>query len=116
MVVASGNCTAYAGVGEPYLPFREILGLLTGGVEAQWAAGAISRDHVLRLWRLSPFTIQALVDHGPDLIDTFVPGTTLASRAAAHTPNAAGWLERLQELMSRKAVATAGQAADQSRI
>jgi DNA-binding SARP family transcriptional activator/tetratricopeptide (TPR) repeat protein len=116
LVVARGNCTAYAGAGEPYLPFREILGLFTGGVEAQWAAGAISRDHALRLWRLSAFTIQALVDHGPDLIDTFVPVRILTSHAAAHTPNAAGWLERLQELISRRAAATAGQVADQRRI
>jgi hypothetical protein len=27
LIVASGNCNAYTGVGDPYLPFREILGL-----------------------------------------------------------------------------------------
>jgi DNA-binding SARP family transcriptional activator len=40
--VASGNCNAYTGIGDPYLPFREILEMLTGDVEAKWAAGAPS--------------------------------------------------------------------------
>jgi hypothetical protein len=40
LIVAGGNCNAYTGRGDPYLPFREILELLTGHVEARWAAGA----------------------------------------------------------------------------
>ncbi|NIP18270.1 MAG: AAA family ATPase, partial [Xanthomonadales bacterium] len=49
LVVASGNCNAYTGIGDPYLPFREILELLTGDVEARWAAGAMTREHARRL-------------------------------------------------------------------
>jgi DNA-binding SARP family transcriptional activator len=67
LVVATGNCNAYTGVGDPYFPFREILELLTGGVEAKWAAGTITRDHACRLWHTLPATVQALVDDGPDL-------------------------------------------------
>jgi len=29
-IVALGNCSAQTGIGDPYLPFREILALLTG--------------------------------------------------------------------------------------
>jgi transcriptional regulator with XRE-family HTH domain len=44
LVAAGGNCNAYSGVGDPYLPFREILGLLTGDVQARWAGGRLARS------------------------------------------------------------------------
>ena len=102
MIIAGGNCNAHTGIGDPYLPFREILEFLTGDVEARWAAGAISRDHALRLWHTLPVTGQALVDNGPDLIDTFLPGAALVERAATATPGGAEWLARLQELLKRQ--------------
>ena len=103
LVVASGNCNAYTGIGDPYLPFREILGLLTGDVEARWAAGAMTREHARRLWNTLPLAAQALVEAGSDLIDTFVPGTALVERAVAYVPGRADWLTRLDELVERKA-------------
>ena len=54
LVVASGNGNAHTGIGDPYLPFREVLGLLTGDVEARWAAGAISREQARRLVAYPP--------------------------------------------------------------
>lgn len=38
LVIASGMCDAQTGVGDPYLPFREILNLLTGDVESKGKA------------------------------------------------------------------------------
>jgi predicted ATPase/DNA-binding SARP family transcriptional activator len=104
LVVASGNCNAYTGIGDPYLPFREILELLTGDVEARWAAGAMTREHVRRLWHTLPFTVQALVEAGPDLIDTFVPRPALLQRARAYAPGRADWLARLDELVEGKPI------------
>ena len=51
LIVATGQCNAYTGVGDPHHPFREILGQLTGDVEAQWAAGSLSADQATRLCR-----------------------------------------------------------------
>ncbi|MCR4405553.1 MAG: AAA family ATPase [Anaerolineae bacterium] len=102
LIVASGNCNAYTGIGDPYLPFRQILGLLTGDVEARWAAGAMTREHACRLWNTLPLTTQALVDAGPDLIDTFVPRAALLERAMTYAPNGTGWLNRLDELVERR--------------
>jgi hypothetical protein len=67
LVVANGNCSAYTGIGDAYLPLREIMELLTGNVEARWAAGAMSQGHARRLWRMLPYAAQALVEAGPDL-------------------------------------------------
>lgn len=106
LVAASGNCNAYTGIGDPYLPFREILVLLTGDVEARWAAGAISRKHAQVLWNLLPTTAQALVESGPDLINTFITGSPLFERAAASIPGGADWLSSLEEMSDRHTTAT----------
>ena len=116
LVVASGICDAHIGVGDPYLPFRELLGMLTGEVEARWAAGTITREHALRLWRLFPEALEVLVDHGPNLVDTFVQGRALETRAAAFTAEGLSGLNRLQELLARRAVLTETLAPNQGRI
>ena len=103
LVVAAGSCNAQAGVGDPYLPFREVLSFLTGDVEARWAAGAITREHASRLWKLLPLSVEALLDKGPDLIDTFVPGAALVARASAYARRSAAWLTQLKKLAERKA-------------
>ncbi|MEW5957114.1 MAG: ABC transporter substrate-binding protein [Chloroflexota bacterium] len=73
LVVAMSNCNAHTGPGDPYLPFREILTLLTGDIETRWLQGLISRENVNRLWAILPLARRALVEVGSDLIDTLVP-------------------------------------------
>ncbi len=102
LIVASGSCNAFSGAGDPYLPFRDILGMLSGDVEPRWAAGAISREHAIRLWNLMPHTVQALLDHGPDLNGVFVSAANLAKRAAAAAPTGLDWLARLLRLAEQE--------------
>jgi DNA-binding SARP family transcriptional activator/tetratricopeptide (TPR) repeat protein len=116
LIVASGNCNAYTGIGDPYLPLREILGLLSGDVEARWAAGAMTREHARRLWNTLPLTAHALLETGPDLIDTFIPGSALFERASLHASGGADWLTRLDELVKRKATATGVPSPQQSDL
>jgi DNA-binding SARP family transcriptional activator len=116
LIVASGACNVYTGQGDPFLPFRDILGMLTGDVEALWASGTISRAHALRLWSLLPHAAQALVEHGPNLIDTFVVGGALERRAVACAPDGADWLDRLQELRANREAGSGGGSPDQSRL
>jgi DNA-binding SARP family transcriptional activator/predicted ATPase len=104
LIAASGNCNAYTGVGDPYLPFREILESLTGDVEAKWAAGMVTSGHARRLWSALPHATEALLEEGPDLIDTFVPGAPLLERAMA-SGQRPGWKElliRLDSLVERE--------------
>jgi len=122
LIVAAGVGNAYTGIGDPYLPFREVMRMLTGDVESQWAAGIITRDHARRLWHLMPLAIQALTHSGPALINTFVAGESLVNRAAAyetnrvHLADKVGWLDRLRELLAQKAATGGEQSADQNRI
>jgi DNA-binding SARP family transcriptional activator/predicted ATPase len=106
VVAASGNCNAYTGIGDPYLPWREILGLLTGDVQARWAAGAMTGEQARRLWETLPLTAQALVEVGPDLVGTFIPRAALLERAVASTQRAgrADWLTRLHALGEDRAM------------
>ncbi len=104
LLVAAGNCNAYTGIGDPHLPFREILEFLTGDVEPRWAAGAITRDHALRLWENVPIAAQALVEVGPDLIDTFIQRAALLERARSSVSEKQGWLNRLDAFLDRKPV------------
>jgi len=106
LLAVIGNCNAHVGMGDPYLPFREILGLLTGDIQARWAAGAITTAHARRLWDALPLTAQALVDAGPDLIDTFIPGAALLERATTYTDKLGGanWQSSLNELVKRQSL------------
>jgi ABC-type oligopeptide transport system substrate-binding subunit/predicted ATPase len=101
LVVAIGNCNAHTGLGDPYLPFREILGLLTGDVEARYAQGTITQENARRLWAALPASLQALVEVGPDLVDSFIPGTTLTARVAALGPEQADWADLTEGLIER---------------
>jgi DNA-binding SARP family transcriptional activator/predicted ATPase len=103
VIAATGHCNAHTGIGDPYLPFREIVQMLTGDIEARWAGGAITQEHARRLWALLPAAAQALMDSGPDLIDLFVSGEALLTRAQMK----GAWLARLEELIKRKAAGPA---------
>jgi predicted ATPase/DNA-binding SARP family transcriptional activator len=120
LIVAGGNCNAFTGEGDPYLPFREILGLLTGDIDALWAAGAISREHAHRLWDAFPLVISALVEAGPDLLNTFIPAAPLLRRAVAYAAGGlndqASWQNQLQELVDRKSTVHPGPDLQQSAL
>jgi adenylate cyclase len=83
LLVSVGACNAHAGIGDAYLPFREVLGMFTGDLESRWAAGAISREGARRLWAALPLATHALVRNGQDLVDLLVPGQALIARLEA---------------------------------
>lgn len=103
LVVVNGNCNAHTGIGDPYLPFREMLELLSGDIESGWVAGAMSQPYAQRLWGLVPHTVQALLEMGPDLVDRFISGPALVSRATAAAPRDEDHLEQLKTLVDRLA-------------
>lgn len=98
LLVARGDCNAYAGAGDPYLPFRDVMAMLTGDLTSRWSAGSIRRDHARRLWDALPLVMTSLLAWGPSLIGTLVDGDALLSRLAEAAPDANGWLEHLRTL------------------
>jgi DNA-binding SARP family transcriptional activator/tetratricopeptide (TPR) repeat protein/energy-coupling factor transporter ATP-binding protein EcfA2 len=102
VIIAKGNCNAHSGIGDPYLPYREILELLTGDVESRWVAGAISTEHARNLWNTVPTTIQAILDFGPDLIGTYISGMALLNRVSNSSQMSEAQLEKLGDLIKHR--------------
>jgi DNA-binding SARP family transcriptional activator len=115
-IVASGNCNAQSGIGDPYLPFRDILELLIGDVESRWNAGAITTKHARMLWNTLPLTAHAILQVGPDLIETLISSSTLINRASASNFLDPDFLERLRELVNRKISTSAGPNPQQQNL
>lgn len=95
LVIISGNCYAIVGIGDPYLPFREALAMLTGDVQARGAGGLISQRHARQLWELIPITLPALVTFAPDLINRFLLAEALRERAAKAVSNDSALLNQI---------------------
>jgi tetratricopeptide (TPR) repeat protein len=117
LIVAVGDCNAQTGIGDPYLPFREILDLLTGDVEPRLERGVISGTGASRLTEFVRVSGRAVVESGPDLIGTFVPGGAFVARVAASLGRRVPWLAALEGRVAGPSVpAPDGTGREQSRI
>jgi predicted ATPase len=116
LIVVLGNCSAQAGIGDPYLPFREILALLTGDVEAKMSKRTISPENADRLRVLLRWSGNALLEVAPDLINVLIPGVSLITRAGAFVAGEVGWPKKLKKLLRRKAPLAGSPSLEQSRI
>jgi DNA-binding SARP family transcriptional activator/predicted ATPase len=103
LLVTLGDCSALTGIGDPYLPFREALGLLTGHIESKWTSGDLTQAQARCLWVNLPLAIQTIVEEGPDLLNSFVSGEALLAQGKAYNPGDVGWLHPLEESVNRKA-------------
>lgn len=101
LAVAVGLCDAQTGVGDAYLPFREVLGRLTGDVDVKLAQGVITSENAGRLKNMLVLAGQAIVDVGPDLIGVFVPGVGLVTKLGAFVAEKVGWLDKLEKLVNK---------------
>jgi len=81
LVAAYTNCNAFTGTIDPYLPFIEILSMLTGDVDRAGTISSEDLDAATRLWSNAPEAVQALIESGPDLVNRFVAGEELLARA-----------------------------------
>jgi len=102
LLFAAGNCNAYTGIGDPYLPFIEIIQLLTGDTEAKRADVTLTHRTARRLLAAFPTVVHALTESAPDLLDRFIPSQALLERARALVPTGGNWLEALERLIEMR--------------
>ena len=102
LLVAGGQCNARTGPGDPFRPFRDILGTLTGDLEIDWTVGMLNREQALQIWASIPDVIQAITSYGPHLFDSLLPVTPLVQRLAPHLSGKMDWFDRLQDFASVK--------------
>jgi transcriptional regulator with XRE-family HTH domain/tetratricopeptide (TPR) repeat protein len=98
LLVVSGQCNAQSGVGDPYRPFRDMLGALSGGIESSLAIGRLDHEQALRIWSSIPNTIRALSKYGPNLTNLFLSKDSLVRRFAPYVTGPVDWLDRLQAI------------------
>jgi adenylate cyclase len=96
LIVVVGQCDAQTGVGDPYLPFREILNQLTGDVEEDVSRGVITEENANRLKQFLRLSGQAIMETGPDLISLFLPLGGFLARVGSFVAEKAGWVEKLE--------------------
>lgn len=103
LVAVSGRCNAFSGIGDPYLPFREILESLTGDIESRWAAGRLDSTAARRLWQLLPQVYAELFTSAPDLIDLLIPSASLLQRLRTLGDPSDPWIAQAQSRLAQMA-------------
>src|SRR3990170_1184819 len=101
LFVVQGKCNAHIGIGEPFMPFRDILNMLTGEAEPLITYGMNRTVNVLRMSEILPITVEALLRYGPDLVDVLISGEVLINRIMAVAPDSKDWVDRLWALVNR---------------
>lgn len=96
LLFVTGNCNAQTGISDPYLPFRHILGMLTGD-EARLATNATSDKNARRLKELLKTSGRALVEIAPELVGTLIPGAGILIALARMGAKERGLLEGLEK-------------------
>jgi predicted ATPase len=109
-VFAVGTCNAQAGIGDPYLPFRETITMLTGDSRARQTAEKIAPESDSRLRTIMVRSTQILVEIAPDLIGIFVPGGSLVASLGTAVAGKAGWMDKLDQLAKQREAPTIEQA------
>jgi len=104
--VLAGDCNSYSGPGDPYLPFRQILGLLCGDLDDAWSRGRLTAREASLLWSGVPDAVETLIDDGPDLLATLVDGPALVRRFERSHPDHA-LLETLRAVVDEAGRRTA---------
>ena len=118
LIVTFGQSDAETGIGDPNLPFREILAQFTGNLESEIAQTAITDENAQRLRSFIGLALEALVNFGPDLIGIFLPGAGLLAQAGAFAAEKAGWIKNLEHLIQRtpEIAASASSGLEQDHI
>ncbi len=103
LIAAIGNCNAQTGIGDPYLPFREALAMLTGDGATQASASKVTPENTNRLRAVLVRSVQVLVEIAPDLIGVLVPGGKVLGALGKAAATKAGWMDQLERLATKPA-------------
>jgi predicted ATPase/DNA-binding SARP family transcriptional activator len=80
LVAAAGACQSFAGIADPYVPFRDLMAMLLGDWQRPWPGGDAGAAHAQRVQAIAPWTARAVAAYAPDLVDIVVPGFLLPQR------------------------------------
>src|SRR3954463_4618388 len=101
LVAAIGECNAQTGMGDPYLPFRELLTTLTGTDDEKQTHGAIDATNAARLREFTRISAETLLEVAPDLIGIFVPGASLIAKIASKAVRSSALMDKLNRKLGK---------------
>lgn len=84
-VSAVGECSSATGAGDAYLPFRDILKVLTGDAEDEKSTTGVNLLTAAR---------KVLISMAPELINIFIPGSKLIASAGIAVAREVGWMSK----------------------
>ena len=93
LLFVKGNCNDQSGISAPYLPFRSILGMLSGDNDN---INAITTNNAQRLNSVLRTSGRALVEVAPELVGTLIPGAGILVALARLGAKEKGWLKALE--------------------
>jgi len=101
VVVAWGQCGTEHG--DPYLPFVEIVALLTGDVAGEMGRRVLDTTNAQRLRSIAVTTAEIIVEVGGDLVGLLVPGYALLDRVIVLAAKAlkVGWVSKLKKQVEK---------------
>jgi serine/threonine protein kinase/tetratricopeptide (TPR) repeat protein len=103
LLIAYGSCTAHTGMGDAYLPFKDVLDMLTGNYELGRRMMGFGVDDARRLVEFMPVAGEVISEYGKDLLDVFLPGKLLIERADMYGYSGTGWHVALQSVVQEQA-------------
>ncbi|MCB0201661.1 MAG: tetratricopeptide repeat protein [Anaerolineae bacterium] len=102
LIIGQGTCNAQTGMGEAYLPFREILGVLTGNLETSLVERGIAAENTDRVRKLLARSGLLLIDIAPDLIKLVPVAGSVISPLSKAVLKQAGVDKRLGQVIEQK--------------
>jgi hypothetical protein len=88
-------------MGDAYLPFREVLSLLTGAQEPKQTANTVNASNAERLKEFIRISGETLIEVGPDLIGVFVPGASLLAKLASTAASKSKLADKLAQQVDK---------------
>ncbi|MEZ4866594.1 MAG: AAA family ATPase [Caldilineaceae bacterium] len=116
LIAVTGYCNAFTGIGDPYLPFCEMLTLLTGDVQGRRQTGTLEPLQFDRLMALLPETVPILVEHGPTLLTTLLDGQSLLTQIERTNAVNHFWRAQLKALLTQGVTTTPVGGITQQRL
>ena len=99
LLFLAGTCNAQTGIGDSYLPFRQIVFQLFGDTES--LTGLVSTNNSKRLRSMLKTSGRALMEVAPELVGTLIPGASLLMSLGKFAATEFGWLDSLKKTAER---------------
>lgn len=103
LVASIGECNAQTGIGDPYLPFRQVLTTLTTESVDEKTSKETDKEKKLNRWRdFVQVSTRTLIMLGPDLVGIFIPGAQIVGKIGMAVGLSSDLSKKLSQRIGKK--------------